>query len=283
MAASTGFDALGRDSRPTRRGVLLPMSGLRMRCAAPHASMETMCVVVDGAPPFVRCRDGNTFPNDVLRIRHQPSALERWNRRHPALGYEGRVAPLRRWILPPAPSTKKVLAPAAARCSFSVRGGGKNAAGCAHGAALASLGMIVGVAVIIKGEDVILGNSKLCLLPKQIEHSFTQLLGAESFSGRCVGSSRSHPGTRPDPRSNGSSKRLNGSRRFRRRVLCAARPSRPRGSRSSCSRTAFASSIPRRWCATSFVARRTAPRSRPPQRKHPHRPTVMPPARKNPS
>ena len=166
---------------------------------------------------------------------------------------------------------------------FQSGAGGKMQGAALTATALASLGMIVGVAVIIKGEDVILGNSKLCLLPKQIEHSFTQLLGAESFSGRCVGSSRSHPGTRPDPRSNGSSKRLNGSRRLRRRVLCAARPWRPRASRSSCWRTAFASSIPPRWCATSFVARRMTPRSRPPQRKHRHRPTVMLPARKNPS
>jgi len=34
--------------------------------------------------------------------------------------------------------------------------------------------VIVRAAMIIKGEDVILGNSKLCLLPRQIEHSFTQ-------------------------------------------------------------------------------------------------------------
>jgi len=114
--------------------------------------------------------------------------------------------------------------------------------------------VIVRAAPIIKGEDRILGNSKLCLLLKQTEHSFT------SFSERRVSAANAlvHRGLIREPDG------TRGAMGRRGAAMAAGAPAsrvlrgeqkRPPASPSSFSRTAFGVIDPTTLVATSFVGR----------------------------
>jgi hypothetical protein len=112
----------------------------------------------------------------------------------------------------------------------------------------------------------------------------TQSCHAENLSKKCVGSSRSHPAARRKRPNSGSSRRLSGSQRCRRRALCAVKPPKWWASRSSCSKMGFERSIPPLSFAMSSVAPPTEHPSRDPSpgRRRRARPMAAPQLRRVP-